>query len=461
MRQALLTRLIRWLETFVTVPPAGAVVREDVDTTVYPKNQNSISEDEIWGIGMDELAAMETDTASDTPVLDDEPDDVVDGARDGFLRVISFLGASQLNQTRYYIDGSSTDDFVETRFTGYAVHQLFKAEETLFFCTQAANNNYQQLVNQHAEFTNQRKIDIPDGMTTAHMWEIFQKLTEEVLDGDHLIVDVSNSFRSIPFVVSAALSFLQEVRNIKIQRVVYGAYDRVAGVHTSIINLQPFIDLNRWVSATHTFTHYAHGMELAALLKNMTNTPQSPWRKIGQKLSELTTALQLVHLSDVSQYAEELHQLVKDLPVVTTSEYLPIQMLLAKVADEYVAFMHKSTVREELKRQQVIIKWYINHHMQAQAILLAGEVLVSLSIYRSGHNKSDQKMFVKLADYDTRIAVDIAKEFKQLGKDVRLARNDLAHALFTEQRTKRKMSAGEVRRRINELCLRVIDLPIP
>lgn len=455
MHQVLLRRLISWLQQFVVVPTAGTTVHTVAD----------VAQSAVHHSPGDEMADMVvaeiTTTTAHVAMADDVPNDATPIPQNGIVRVVSFLGANLPNKTRYYIDGTSTNDFVETRFTGYAVHTFFNADETLFFCTTAANTNYQQLVSNHADFTNQRKIDIPDGMTAAQMWEIFYKLTEEVMDGEHLIVDVSNSFRSIPFVVSAALSFLQEVRDIKIQRVVYGAYAREAGIHTSIINLQPFIDLNRWVSATHTFTHYAHGAELADLLKNLTHTPQSPWRKIGRKLSELTTALQLVHLSDVSDHAGDLRQLVEILPTDIPAEYLPIKMLLTKVTDEYLAFTRAATVYDELKRQQMIIKWYIDHHMQAQAILLAREVLVSLSIYRTNLKSSGINMFEKLADHNTREKVEIDVEWKQLGKDVRLARNDLAHALFTDQRQNRHMSAGEVKRRINELCARVIDLPIP
>lgn len=375
---------------------------------------------------------------------------------DGFVRVISFLGISKLNETSYALD-SHPDVKVKTRFTGYAAHRLFAADETMVFCTSAAQNNYQLLMSAHPDAQDFKKIDIPDGMNATQMWQIFQLLTDQVIDGDYLIVDVSNSFRSLPIIVSAALNFLQEVRNVTIHQVVYGAYDLHASVDTTIVNLQPFVDINRWVNATHSFIQYAQGEELARLLQQLSTSPRDPWREIGQKMRELTTALQLVNLPDIGVYAQQLKGLIDQAPREYSGQYAPINELLKQVASEYASFATVADVPGELRRQQNIMQWYLDHNLHAQAILLAREWMVSYSLYRQYRGESDVDVWLRLGTQDERDRVDVGSIFGATGSDIRRIRNNLAHAVI-DNRTRR--SSPSTHKEIATLCAQLIAMKI-
>lgn len=196
----------------------------------------------------------------------------------------------------------------------------------------------------------------PEGMTTAEMWQVFAILMEEIIDEDHLIVDISNSFRSLPVMVLAALGFLQEVRNIRIDRLVYGAYDRNAGMRTAMMNLQPFVELTTWVNATHSLLHYGQGAELASLMRRITTKKRNPWLRLAVTLSDLNAALQLVQLTGVSALANQLREQVDTLPQELDEQYLPIKQLLNRVADSYAEFQPAIMMRDELLRQQRIIR---------------------------------------------------------------------------------------------------------
>ena len=453
--QRLLKRFIRWLQRFVDTHEEMPSAQ---NLPVVSAISDIVEAPAVLGTGSDHDAQVETEHHASSSVPDIVDEVTADDAPRGFTRVISFLGAHKYNETAYYMEENPTQK-IKTRYTGYAMHQLCNADETLFFCTDKAINNYNDLLKDHPAFsTQQRKIDIPDGTNTQQMWQIFQLLTDQILDDDVLIIDVSGSLRSLPIIVSASLQFLQEVRNIRIARVLYGAYDINASVETPIIDLKPFVDLNRWVNATHTFVHYAQGAELAQITHKMAASAQDPWRKIGQRLSALTSALQLVHLSDVSRLATELITLIDDLPANAdiSAEYLPNKMLLQKVAAEYQAFRQAETVHAELQRQQSIIRWYINHSLYAQAILLAHELLISVSIYREYRNGADTRMRAKLNDYDTRVAVNVDTVWGDMGKQIRLTRNNLAHALFRSG----SVTSNVAKRKIVELCERVIALKI-
>lgn len=398
----------------------------------------------------------------DASVLDEAPIAAGDPAINavarpaGFVRVITFLGLGNLNETQYYRE-DKPDQKITTPYTGYAVHTLYAADETLVFCTAGANANYDALVAKHPDAKAFRKVAISDGLTDVQMWQIFAALELQVLDGDNLIVDISNSFRSIPVIVSAVLQYLHEVRNVKIHRVVYGAYNRE--LTTPIVSLQPFVDMHDWITATHVFTTYAQGDELASLLQRLSRSPQNPWRKIAQKLRELTTALQLVHLPTIGRYASELNELVKAAPTENIGHYMPIKVLLDKVASEYVAFGHVDGVYDELLRQQRILQWYIEHHLYAQAVLLAREWLVSCAIYRTHYQTHrDAEIWQLLGEYSARDFVDIDTSFPGIGRDIRKIRNNLAHAVMVNANPQ---TAAAIHVEIRDLCTQICAMKLP
>jgi hypothetical protein len=465
--RSILTVLVRWLKQMgiddeLRQPPmqpapvsAATVVDADVDDqrgTVRAEDNTTIVAD-TEGVVPHESVVVTKNLIPETIA---QTVDAPLVKPDGFVRVISFLGISKMNETSYALD-SHPDVKVKTRFAGYAVHRLFNADETMVFCTSAAQGNYNLLINAHPDAQDFRKIDIPDGMNTTQMWQIFQLLTDQVIDGDYLIVDVSNSFRSLPIIVSAALNFLQEVRNVTIYQVVYGAYDLHASIDTTIVNLQPFVDINKWVNATHSFIHYAQGEELARLLQQLSTSPRDPWREIGQKMRELTTALQLVSLPDIGVYAYQLKGLVDQAPQQFSGQYAPINALLKQVASEYASFATVSDVPGELRRQQHIMQWYLNHNLYAQAILLAREWMVSFSLYRQYRGESDVDLWSRLGAQEERDCVDVNIIFGSTGNDIRRIRNNLAHAVIAN-RTRR--SSTSVHKEIATLCAQLIAVKV-
>ncbi|MFN5935784.1 MAG: hypothetical protein ACK46D_15955, partial [Roseiflexaceae bacterium] len=73
--------------------------------------------------------------------------------------------------------------------------------------------------------------------------------------------------------------------------------------------------------------------------------------------------------------------------------------------------------------------------------------------YRDG---ADKQMRTKMNDYDTRVAVNVDKVWGDLGKQIRLTRNNLAHALFRSE----SVTSNVAKRKIVDLCERVIAITI-
>jgi hypothetical protein len=134
-------------------------------------------------------------------------------------------------------------------------------------------------------------------------------------------------------------------------------------------------------------------------------------------------------------------------------------VLLDKVVSEYVAFGHVDGVRDELLRQQRILQWYIEHHLYAQAVLLAREWLVSCAIYRKHYETHrDAEIWQLLGEYSARDFVDIDASFPAIGRDIRKIRNNLAHAVMVSTNPQ---TATAIHVEIRDLCTQICALKLP
>lgn len=103
---------------------------------------------------------------------------------------------------------------------------------------------------------------------------------------------------------------------------------------------------------------------------------------------------------------------VDTLPQELDEQYLPIKQLLNRVADSYAEFQPAIMMRDELLRQQRIIRWYLDHSLYVQAILLAREFLISLAIFRREKMTATVESLASIVyQRDRREAVRLADEY--------------------------------------------------
>ena len=68
-------------------------------------------------------------------------------------------------------------------------------------------------------------VKIPIGKQEDEIREIFNITYDTIQDNDEIIIDITHSFRSIPFIVSAVINYAQTLKNISVQGIYYGAYE--------------------------------------------------------------------------------------------------------------------------------------------------------------------------------------------------------------------------------------------
>jgi len=344
------------------------------------------------------------------------------------MKVISFLGTGKYEVTTYFW----AEREFQTRFFPVAVTQLLSPSEILICATPTVRThaNLPELTAKLDELNVRwQVIEIPEGHSETDLWEIFDALTGAVQPGETVAFDVTHSFRSLPFLAFLAVTYLRIARNVKVDKVLYGAWEaRDQQTNRSpVFDLTPFVGLLDWTTATNRFVETGDGQPLAALLKlGMPSGPQMgqdlELRALGKNLKQaaesiekVSLALQVTRPFEVMESAASLSQiLAQSLPVIA-QKARPFAVLAENINLEYGQFGLEYASEGEnfddgLRRQLAMIGWYMKRGQVVQAATLLREWIVSILAYRFGAPLFDLKQGREPVELALNNAVESRKE---------------------------------------------------
>ena len=313
------------------------------------------------------------------------------------MKLLTFLGISKYSQTTYTLDGKQHP----TCYCPAAVAHFYRPETTLIVVTEAARDrHFETLADELTAVTRPVEVLIPDGHSEADLWGIFNAITEKVQDGDELVVDITNGFRSLPFLSFLAIAFLRMARQVTVSRVLYGAWEArdEQTDKTPVFDLTPFLTLLDWTIATDRFTRFGDASDLAGLLKK--GIPPGPLmrddlpaREIGKGLKgaanameEVSLALRLTRPLETMQASETLVQALQQAAPTISQKTPPFGLLAEQIRAAYQPLAQAEPLRsanwsENLAIQLDLIEWYLEKGQVVQALTLAREWLVSVLVY--------------------------------------------------------------------------------
>jgi hypothetical protein len=251
-------------------------------------------------------------------------------------------------------------------------------------------------------------INIPEGKNEAQLWEIFHGLTDHLHEGDSVLFDITNGFRSLPLLSLIAIFYLRVVRNIRIEGLIYGAFDaRNERNESPVFDLTPFVELLDWTTATSQFLQTGDATSLIQSLGRSEDRARESGvlrAAVSSSPGHTTLPASPDALGNTGRLLEDISNsllLFQPLPVMaaTTPENLdpmthaaeafsryapPFSLLLERIRTDLAPFgqpdpwnpLHK---RQTLQRQAAILSWYLNRTQPrwAAATALAKETLIS------------------------------------------------------------------------------------
>ncbi len=296
---------------------------------------------------------------------------------------LSFLGTGNYEETTYKFGEKEC----KTRFMPVAASQFFQLERLFVAQTQEAREKHGNALNEVCPYTS---IDIPSGKTNDELWQMFSRIVDKIPENATLVIDITHGFRSQPMIALAIAIYLQTAKNVKVEKIIYGAFEaRDQNGVSPVFDLTTFLDIMNWASATELFLKFGDASSLKNQLRNTqrgTYSPDSPFRalhlnKVGDKLDRLTNALSLVRpeevLKNANLFSEELQKAKPDFENIIAAK--PFAILLEKIEKKFSPYSQTKSLFSDdgFNAQAEMIDFYLQTEQYQQAILLGRESIVS------------------------------------------------------------------------------------
>ena len=370
------------------------------------------------------------------------------------MKLIAFLGTGEYKCATYRWN----DHTYETSFVQEAFVHWLKPEVTCVLLTEKARarhwNDLSQRLQGHTQIV---EVDIPDGKSEAELWRIFEKISDAVCEGDQIAFDITHSFRSLPVIALLTIAYLKQVKGVKVQYVLYGAYearndkDQVAPV----FDLTPFADLLDWLAAAKMFTATGDSSELGRLIQDVQDAahrnkrahaenPPLALKNYGAALEEVSDDLLLARVPNLPDSIRRLAQRQSEANTEVGQWTQPLTLLLDKIATAYAPFQDDS-----LSTQAALIRWYFKHNHIMQAMTLAREWVVSYHLHKEGRDWRSRK---EREQMEKRLGESLQQD--SLWSKIAEIRNDLAHCGFGREEGQ-VLSATSIRQNAEEVVKQI------
>lgn len=306
-------------------------------------------------------------------------------------KIITFLGVGHYEKTTYRYNEVD----YQTQFCVAAIVNALNAiqekpiEQVLVCVTDEAKaKNYPNLEEALQAFgVVCQPIQIPNGKNEQELWQIFRAITDQIKDDDEIWFDITNSFRSLPFVVFLVVAFLRQVQNVSVKRVLYGAYEKSV-VITPILDLTKFVQLLDWMNAANRFRQQGDGDQFAELLgKNRVfgqgkQTDNKQLVQAKKHIESVSLAIRLNQPFILGKEAKKMQNVLYRASASIQELAPPFAVVLEQVCTEYepLSTQDEDQPVDVLEKQLLMIKWYIEKNRLLQAVTLMREWLVSVHI---------------------------------------------------------------------------------
>ena len=365
------------------------------------------------------------------------------------MQLITVLGTGRYEETCYTWQGK---DYT-TKFVAKALCHFFEPDVVKVLVTkEARDTHWENLRNSLGAQISVTPVPIPSGRSETEIWEIFDAVVDSVEVNSKIIFDITHSWRSIPMFVLLASAFLRKAKNVDIQGVYYGAWDRDQP-KAPILDLTPTIKLLDWLTATDKFISTGSSVELAKILSSIqrelhqqqAETRPTRLINLSGNIKAISESIDLVRSKDLIEQAAKLQRMSsQDIKSELGIFAKPFELLFEQIQDDYGQFaLNESEIQDDtliLQKQFLLIRWYIVKGLSAQAILLSREwiissLLISKNIKYSNKDERDpiekqlRAMIGENRDLEQPVARHTnANDLSAIWSTITNYRNDIAHA---------------------------------
>jgi CRISPR-associated DxTHG motif protein len=228
----------------------------------------------------------------------------------------------------------------------------------------------------------------------ALLWEIVRKINRDIGEfspDDHVIIDITHGFRTMPYMLMGVFRYLSIIKGIKHITITYGNKVDAADVddmlpHVYFAEVSAFEDLNRWIDAASAFVRYGVSKDLCQEIKNI--RVEGMRSRLDDLASSLRKITQTLHLVQWIEYVKTFGALKASIDrVLNADNYSELPAFVVYVVewlrDELApmfCYDDDQNVEHHVQMQLQVLRWYRNNEMYTHGLLLARELLLTKAL---------------------------------------------------------------------------------
>lgn len=308
---------------------------------------------------------------------------------------LSFLGMGSFNpvtkkseysKTDYELNGKKSN---QTEFVQAAEISIIGADyfdKIIIVCTQKSfDAHYANLESQVNNLGAKEifSLIINEDMSAEGQWEWFERILDHIDRNDELTIDLTHGYRSVPIIFSTAVNFLQKARNITLNAVYYGAYEKDKGL-APIVNMKDFYIINEWAEAVSRLVEDADAGKLAELSEKTSEFQFGELNdaELVKSFQELTNTVRNVDINNVADKANKAIRLIRDKEQKTSGTG---KILLKLVIDKFLSLATEEPLSGKYDKpyfrvQLEIIRLLLEHKLFMQAYTVMREFIASIGM---------------------------------------------------------------------------------
>jgi len=310
---------------------------------------------------------------------------------------LSFLGLGTYNEaekkslykkTVYELNGKSSS---ETEFVQVAEIEILGCGRFDTIIIVATNKSYDahftnlegQLIRLGTKTDKIQSIIISENMASEGQWEWFEKIMDTIETDDELTIDLTHGYRASSIVLSAAINFLQKARNVRLDAVFYGAYEKDRGL-APIVDMKDFYVINEWADAVSRLVEDADARKMAQVSEGtpMFQVGELNDQRLIQALEDLTDTIRNVDVNNVPHKAGNALSLIE---AKKASASVTGRILLGLVIDKFTKLTTEGPwtgryTKAYFMLQLEVIRLLLEHKLFMQAYTAMRELIGSIAM---------------------------------------------------------------------------------
>lgn len=328
--------------------------------------------------------------------------------------LMSFLGTTEYKETDYY-----AGDISNYKSSKYILDALIDVvckewdwkndKISVFLTDKARENNWEKpgtlrdVLLSCTYIKNVFDVDIVAGGSENEIWKMFEQMTEAIGEGDELYIDITNSFRFVPLLMTSVAVFAKTVKNAEVKAVYYGAF--VPGENkTPILNIVGFVDIIDWSQGSQLFVktgnieainnsalatlgeHKNEGAEMERMMKNLLDMMNG----LDNSQGVGTTGEDEEKITILNAYKDyEYNKVLFISKYKNDIKMAPVYKVLKVIDEDVEIFRNAARLDSNFLMGMCAVSWYIRKGKAQQGFTALDETMKTYVCQRYGIDEID------------------------------------------------------------------------